>query len=402
MAVVGMSMAANEENIGRLGDEPTCEIVYLSNGVGPRAKIVGTQREKVIAAGKSFLEASGGDACLVLAGPLVSEAGRDDDSTEGAVARCCLGRFRYPGDSPQGTIDLILDTFGGSLDSAFKTVLFVSRFAERLRVFVPRRAKSAGTLIAIGANELYMSPFAELGPLDTQIRDPRNPTDRVSALDCYQSVDYVRAFGLSTLTRTFRTLAGETRTLIPLPQLVSTSSDFSVGSIAPILTQVNALDFGGWGRTLRIGEMYARTVLSRVGYGEEESQAIAYQLVYGYTHHPFPIDLNEARRVGLNPSTMTEEQYQSALDIVTACAEPGVVAVGFADGKSGEPVDGVAQGPDGIRADQAAKGVAAAGRRSPAGAVTGDGGRGAVAWIEEGERAAHGERKKTADESNRD
>jgi Serine dehydrogenase proteinase len=401
MAVVGMSMAANEENIGRLGDEPTCGIMYLSDGAGPQAKIVGAQRDNVVAAGKRFLTASGGDACLLLAGPLVSEAGRDDQSTEGAVARCCVSRFGYPGASFVGTIDLILDTFGGSLDSAFKTMLFVSHFAERLRVFVPRRAKSAGTLIAIGASELYMSPFAELGPLDTQIRDPRNPTDRVSALDCYQSVDYVRAFGLSTLSKTFRALAAETRTLIPLPQLVNTSADFSIGSIAPILTQVNALDFGGWGRTLRIGEMYARTLLSRVGYGEEESQAIANQLVYGYTHHPFPIDLNEARRVGLKPSAMTEEQYQSALDIVTACAEPGVVVVGFADQESDEPADQVTRGPDGRPADQAAKGVAPVGRRSTAGAVTGDGGRGAVAWIEEGERPARGEREKAADEGDR-
>src|SRR5580698_7957457 len=252
MAVVGMSMAANGENIGRLGDEPTAEIVYLSNGAGPQAKIVGAQREKVIAAGKSFLKASGGDACLVLAGPLVSEAGRDDDSTEGAVARCCLGRFRYPGDSPQGTIDLILDTYGGSLDSAFKTVLFLSRFAERIRVFVPRRAKSAGTLIAIGAHELHMSPFAELGPLDTQIVDPRNPTELVSALDCYQSVDYVRAFGLTTLHRALTALAKEMQTGIPLADLVNTAEHLSTGSITPMIAQVKALDFGGWGRTLKI------------------------------------------------------------------------------------------------------------------------------------------------------
>src|SRR6202046_2071649 len=102
MAVVGMSMAANEENIGRLGDEPTAEIVYLSNGAGPQAKIVGTQREKVIAAGRSFLKASGGDACLVLAGPLVSEAGRGKGSPEGAGARCWPGRLRHPGESPPG------------------------------------------------------------------------------------------------------------------------------------------------------------------------------------------------------------------------------------------------------------------------------------------------------------
>jgi hypothetical protein len=397
-----MSMAANEENIGRLGDEPTCGIMYLSDGVGPRAEIAGTQRDNVVKAGESFLAASGGEACLLLAGPLVSAAGRDDESTEGAVARCCIARFGYPGDPFEGTIDLILDTFGGSLDSAFKTMLFVSRFAKRLRVFVPRHAKSAGTLIAIGANELYMSPFAELGPLDTQIRDPRNPTDRVSALDCYQSVDYVRAFGLSTFSKTFRALTAETRTLIPLPQLVNTSSDFSIGSIAPILTQVNALDFGGWGRTLRIGEMYAQNLLSRVDYGEEESRAIAHQLVYGYTHHPFPIDMAEASRIGLKPFAMTEKQYESALEIVTACAKPDVVVVGFADGKSGQPAEQLAQGPDGLLADQLVKGVAHAGQRTPAGTVTGDGGAGALAWIEEGERPAGAERGRAADESDPD
>jgi hypothetical protein len=392
-----MSMAANEENIGRLGDEPTCEIVYLSNGVGPRAKIVGTPRDKVTEAGQRFLKESGGSACLVLAGPLVSDAGRDDKSTEGAIARCCLARFRYPGDPSEETIDLVLDTFGGSLDSAFKTMLFVSRFAKRLRVFVPRRAKSAGTLMAIGADELFMSPFAELGPLDTQIRDPRNPTDRVSALDCYQSVDYVRAFGLSTLSKTFRALAAEARALIPLSQLVNTSADFSIGSIAPILTQVNALDFGGWGRTLRIGERYAQALLSRVGYGEEESRAIANQLVYGYTHHPFPIDLNEATRIGLNASAMTEDLYQSALDIVTACEEPGVVVVGFADGKSGQSADQVTEEADGLLADQVAKGVARATRRRPAGAVASDASAGPLGWLEEGERPARAERENDPD-----
>jgi Serine dehydrogenase proteinase len=391
-------MTANDDNIGRLGDEPICGIMYLSDGAGPQAKIVGAQRDNVIAAGERFLAASGGDACLLLAGPLVSEAGRDDQSTEGAVARCCAARFGYPGDPFEGTIDLILDTFGGSLDSAFKTMLFVSRFAKRLRVFVPRHAKSAGTLIAIGANELYMSPFAELGPLDTQIRDPRNPTDRVSALDCYQSVDYVRAFGLSTLSKTFRALAAETRTLIPLPQLVNTSADFSIGSIAPILTQVNALDFGGWGRTLRIGEMYAQTLLSRVDYGEEESRDIAHQLVYGYTHHPFPIDMNEARRIGLKPFAMTEEQYQSALDIVTACAEPGVVVVGFADDKSGQAAEPGTQGADGFLPERVARGVA----HAHAGDVAGDGNPGPLAWIEEGERPARAERDKAVDDGDPD
>ena len=60
--------------------------------------------------------------------------------------------------------------------------------------------------------------------------------------------------------------------------------------------------------------MYAQDLLSRAEYNDNESREIAHQLVYGYTHHPFPIDVNEARRVGLRPFTMNEEQYNSALE----------------------------------------------------------------------------------------
>jgi hypothetical protein len=389
----GMAEAANGEGIGSIGDEPAGGVKYLSDGMTLQGKIAGSRRENVIAAGARFLAASGGDACLVLAGPLISQAGNDELSTETAVARCCTARFGYPGGEFEGTIDLVLDTFGGSLDTAFKTVLFLSRFTRRLRVFVPRRAKSAGTLIAIGGYELYMSPFAELGPLDTQIRDPRNPTDRVSALDCYQSVDYVRTFGLNTLNRTFRALAGETRALIPLSQLVNTSATFSIGSIAPILTQVNALDFGGWGRTLRIGEMYAQTLLSRAGYAGDESKEIAHQLVYGYTHHPFAIDVDEARRMGLRPVAMSREQYESALDIVTACAEPGTVVVGFADATT----ELLTQAASDRRADQATNRIPLAGAHSTTADVTGGSRQVPVGWIEEGERPSRDERDGAAD-----
>jgi hypothetical protein len=309
---------------------PTCQITYLSDGQGTPYRIAEEDRKPLAEAGRSFLDASGGDACLLLAGPLVSPLGNEDNSTENAVARCCTGRFGYPVQPTSRTIDVVLDTYGGSLDSAFKTVLFLSRFAERIRVFVPRRAKSAGTLIAIGAHELKMSAFAELGPLDTQIVDPRNPTELVSALDCYQSVDYVRAFGLTTLRRTLVALAKEMQTGIPLSELVNTAEHLSTGSITSMLAQIKALDFGGWGRTLKIGELYAKSLLTRVGYTPTEAARIAYQLVYGYTHHPFPIDLNEAARVGLRPRHMDEQEHAVAVKLLAYCAGDDLF-VGFVD-----------------------------------------------------------------------
>jgi hypothetical protein len=175
-----------------------------------------------------------------------------------------------------------------------------------------------------------MSAFAELGPLDTQIVDPRNQTELVSALDCYQSVDYVRAFGLTTLRRTLVALAKEMQTGIPLSELLNTAEHLSTGSITSMLAQIKALDFGGWGRTLKIGELYAKSLLTRLGYTPAEAGRIAYQLVYGYTHHPFPIDLNEAARVGLRPQHMDEQEHAMAAKLLAYCAGDDLF-VGFVD-----------------------------------------------------------------------
>jgi Serine dehydrogenase proteinase len=342
----------DEESWSFIPAAPTCQITYLSDGQGTPYRIAEEDRKPLVEAGRSFLNASGGDACLLLAGPLVSPLGNEDSSTENAVARCCTGRFGYPAQPTVQTIDVVLDTYGGSLDSAFKTVLFLSRFAERIRIFVPRRAKSAGTLIAIGAHELYMSPFAELGPLDTQIVDPRNPTELVSALDCYQSVDYVRAFGLATLRRTLVVLAKEMQTGIPLSELVNTAEHLSTGSITSMLSQIRALDFGGWGRTLKIGELYAKSLLTRVGYTQAEAGRIASQLVYGYTHHPFPIDLNEAARIGLRPHQMDAQEHAVAAELLAQCAGDDLF-IGFVDEDADSQSQGTAPAPEAqVQADQ--------------------------------------------------
>src|SRR5215472_11039762 len=138
------------------------------------------QRKAIHAAGREFAELTGGDPCLLLIGRILGE-GAPGGSTEQRVQRSCQKRFGFPTPHPERTINVILDSNGGPLDSAFRTVLYLSRYAGTLNVYVPRKAKSASTLIAVGASEIYMSPFSELGPLDTQIRDPRNPTDYISA-----------------------------------------------------------------------------------------------------------------------------------------------------------------------------------------------------------------------------
>lgn len=68
-------------------------------------------------------------------------------------------------------LDLLLHTSGGDIDAAEKLMFIVrSRVgAGRLRVIVPDFAKSAGTLMAIGADEILMGNTSELGPIDPQV-----------------------------------------------------------------------------------------------------------------------------------------------------------------------------------------------------------------------------------------
>lgn len=324
---------SSEEFLNLLADAgPTCQITYVSNGMAVAQGIPPEPRKTVASLAQEFLHRSGGDVCVLLAGRLQSDFSNDGYSTEKAIANRCRSVLGDPGEkhySAHRRIDLVLDTLGGSLDSAFKTVLYLSRFTSDLRVYVPRRAKSAGTLIAIGTKQLYMTPFSELGPLDTQIRDPRNPTETLSALDCYQSVDYVRKFGLNSLKQVLLALSKELKTGIPLSELLVTAADFASANTEPMLAGIKALDFGGWGRTLQIGELYAQSLLSRAGYEDKEISAIAAKLVYGYTHHPYPIDIREAAGIGLAVQPMRPSLAEPALKMITQCANLGIdIAVG--------------------------------------------------------------------------
>lgn len=76
-------------------------------------------------------------------------------------------------------IDLLLETNGGYTDAAEKIIALLQNSCTDLRVIVPRRAKSNGTLIALASSEIVMGPGSELGPIDPNI--PVGPNESVPA-----------------------------------------------------------------------------------------------------------------------------------------------------------------------------------------------------------------------------
>lgn len=64
---------------------------------------------------------------------------------------------------------LIIDTLGGECSYAdtFSRLLIENQID--VKVYIPRYAKSAGTMIAISGNEIFMNWYSIMGPIDTQI-----------------------------------------------------------------------------------------------------------------------------------------------------------------------------------------------------------------------------------------
>ncbi len=66
-------------------------------------------------------------------------------------------------------IDLVLHTPGGLVLASLQIARALANHKAKVTVFVPHYAMSGGTLIALAADEIVMSPHATLGPVDPQI-----------------------------------------------------------------------------------------------------------------------------------------------------------------------------------------------------------------------------------------
>ena len=94
-------------------------------------------------------------------------------------------------------VDLLLNSPGGDIDTAEKLVQMILQVTSprnmpstEFRLVVPDRAKSAATLIALGANIVVMGNTSELGPIDPQVILP----DQRGIRNWYAVCDYIEAY----------------------------------------------------------------------------------------------------------------------------------------------------------------------------------------------------------------
>lgn len=95
-----------------------------------------------------------------------------------------------------GRLSVIIDSGGGDIDAAYNLAMLFRKYGtNELDFIVPRWAKSAATLLVCSGDRIFMSPVAELGPLDPQITQ-FNPLEgrfeQFSPLHIESTLDMIR------------------------------------------------------------------------------------------------------------------------------------------------------------------------------------------------------------------
>jgi hypothetical protein len=187
-------------------------------------------------------------------------------------------------------VGLLIESPGGDAHLAYQIARLFQRRASQFTVIVPRCAKSAATLIALGATELIMGRDAEIGPLDVQMYDPERE-ESGSALNAVQSLERLNAFSMAAvdqlMPQLIRRAGKKVDTLLPLVL------NYVVSFVKPLLEKIDAVDYTKKSRELKVAEQYAiRLMKSR--YTWLKAKAVAGSLVEKFPTHGFVIDRDEA------------------------------------------------------------------------------------------------------------
>jgi hypothetical protein len=223
---------------------------------------------------------------------------------------------------PKKPINIIVESPGGQAKAAYQLATLFRQHCGGFNAYVPEWAKSAATLFVLGASNIYLAKYAELGPLDVQVFDAERE-GMSSALDEVQSLERLNAFALQAVDGGMLFLKSRSGKSIGtlLPHMLHFVSEM----LCPLFEKLDTVHYTQMSRYLKIGEEYAIRLLEP-RYGKQNAEAIARQLVNGYPEHGFYIDRHEATRIGIKMPPLPDD-LATALDRVRD-AMHGIVAIG--------------------------------------------------------------------------
>jgi len=192
-----------------------------------------------------------------------------------------------------GELDVIVHSGGGDIDASYNLACLFQRFGnKKLTFIVPRWAKSAATLLVCAGDEILMTPIAELGPLDpqiTQINPLEERFEQFSPLHIQTTLEMIRN------------------------EFENGNKDLAEGLLKRLQFP---LTLGSFIKSHEIAEQYLvrllKSRMAKTGKLGATPEEIAERLTREYADHGFCINIDEAKKIGLN----VQEMDDTMLDLI--------------------------------------------------------------------------------------
>lgn len=197
---------------------------------------------------------------------------------------------------PKEKVALLIHSPGGDAGYSFRIAKLFQKRCGGFYAVVPFMAKSAATLMALGADGIQLGRQGELGPLDVQLSDPETETT-VSGLNEVQSLERINSAALQMLDQTMLLLL--TRSGKRVTTLLPCVLEFVSSFMRPMLEKLDTVHYTQTSRQLHIGTEYAKRLLE-THLPEDIANKAAMALVGNYPDHDFVIDHDEAQRMKLH------------------------------------------------------------------------------------------------------
>lgn len=254
---------------------------------------------------------------------------------------------------------LLLTTRGGSPDAAYRMARSLQRHYKKILLYIHGMCKSAGTLVAIGADELILSDFGEFGPLDAQLGKKDELFESHSGLNITQALTSLNTRIVDLFRESLIDLRSGSRGQLSTKLASEIASKLAIGAYESIYEQIDPVHLGSIERAIQIASDYGKRLARR----DNLKPNALDRLVSGYPSHSFVIDIEEAGELFKNVRVPndTEEELGECISFFTRDQNQQTVVykLNASTEKENEPVSGNHSGAEGVQGGSGADNAAA-------------------------------------------
>lgn len=178
-------------------------------------------------------------------------------------------------------IDFLIISNGGDAITALRIMNLLRERFDKVTVLLPYVAYSAATILSLGADEIIMHPYSNLGPTDPQINstkikpDGQIETTMFGSEDIRNYIDFVKE-DIGVRKKDYRSI------------------------LSNISKDVTSLTIGSSKRSQRLSYSLSVRLLKTHMKSKRKIKKIARVLSQSYYHHSYAVGRTEAIKIGLN------------------------------------------------------------------------------------------------------